>query len=223
MERGVQVMAAAAARETDVVVAPSSRPPLWLFHLQYALRRRFGLADAETPNTALLISQSEPAHRYTCVGALTDGSFLYRTRASSWAPVIRTPVPFYDVPLCETDGWQPTEPWGRWTAGNSARWTILVPSGMTDPVLQMDVAGLTGGEIAHQRIILQIDGDDTVQWLLDGDRIVKTIPLSSGPATLHFMLPDATSPAKLDIADDARVLGMSITRICLTERQVACL
>ena len=130
-------------------------------------------------------------------------------------------------------GWGDSEPWGRWTVGPEAEFTILPPPGSGLRLELMGfVASLPAGTGPAQVVTLIGAGGPLGEWVIDNEELawyrapIEPPPPSSpgsppGPVTIRLSLSATRSPKSLGLSDDARELGIRAGRFVLGWSQLA--
>lgn len=117
-------------------------------------------------------------------------------------------------------GWSAIEEKATWTEGKEAKLVFNLNEPPKDLVLSMKMAPLLGGNLKVQNLIVsvnnhkikkvEIKSDDTYQFTIPKEFFNNQLEIS-------LSLPDATSPQKLGLNEDKRVLGLYVESLTLNE------
>lgn len=118
-------------------------------------------------------------------------------------------------------GWSQPENGLTWTNGKSASLIIPVKQPTGDLVLNMSLSPFVASNHKEQRLIIFVNGSRLAQWKLTNTGQYKiTVPkkyITNSSLEINFELPDATSPSKLKMSADPRLLGIGMQSITISE------
>ncbi len=122
------------------------------------------------------------------------------------------------------EGWGTTEPIGRWTLGNSADLSLLLPPALANHALsvQIDATPYAPGRLGPSPFSLLADGTEIAHWTPAAGQVhfVATIPaqLASSHRVLELTLAVARplTPRQGDGTADDRALGLLVHQVTIT-------
>lgn len=137
------------------------------------------------------------------------------------------PLSFSDRNNLCGEGWSHVEAWGRWTDGGHAGLNYELAKPADGQVLEFASRAYVAGSPPTQRVGVRINGRDAPEWVFtpDNARQITHIAIPDGATEIRveFAFSDARSPKQAGQSEDARVLGIGVSAVCLTPAGKACL
>lgn len=125
------------------------------------------------------------------------------------------------LPPGAAQGWSGPERGFRWTDGNAAFFRFCLLEIKTNLTLNMAFKPFLAGSLKSQRLSIWVNEHRLKDFHLTGgnQNIVIEIPrdyFEGEVQEIIFDLPDATSPMKLKVSDDSRILGLAVRSLSLS-------
>ncbi|NPV72683.1 MAG: sulfatase-like hydrolase/transferase, partial [Pelotomaculum sp.] len=122
----------------------------------------------------------------------------------------------------QVQGWSYPEKGFTWTDGKSVSLVIPVNQPQSDLTLSASLFPFTAGGVVNQNVYIDVNGDRLGEWIITaaGEYKIK-IPkehITDSLLEINFELPNAVSPAELNIGNDPRSLGIAVKSIIISEK-----
>mgnify|MGYP001396370092 CR=1 FL=1 len=118
-------------------------------------------------------------------------------------------------------GWSNGETGYTWTDGKMASLVFFVSAANSNLLLSADFTPYVSDIIKQQKINVIVNGKHLGAWIAtESGKYQLTIPkelVTESILNIKFELPDAISPAELNIGDDQRMVGIAMRSIVITE------
>ena len=127
----------------------------------------------------------------------------------------------------QTRGWSFPEDGFTWTDGHKASLAVPITNPEATVILKANLRALLyQGKIEKQTVHVLVNGQDAGKWVITKrgfhEHIViipETFFTNPYSMEITFNIPNATSPAQLDVSKDKRCLGIAVRTVELSKRE----